>query len=309
MAFQLQFLVGDEVVNAAGLTAFSLDKEIYTPYSQLTARGYMDLSASDCLGTCGVVFLDGDTLLHSGTVETFSYSKEDGVLGFVVRSRGYTAMLLQNQLTPGVHYDMSLDKLMTEVQLPAAITWEHSDDTSNYLFVKENAGIWDGVVHLSYKLSKTYPFVRGANEIRMTIPADRAIFSLEDMGELLCCGVTNEQSLLYSDYYMEDADGTDEAFHLHVPEAAERGLFRTKQLPFDEQYLYDPTQALEFRRLYAARRMTRSFAEISGSTTAQLGDAATFPGESAPKTIARILLSMEQSGIKTRLEGYADGFF
>lgn len=248
--------------------------------------------------------------MHSGAVETFSCYRENGVATFEARSRGYTALLLQNQLKPGVLENMSLNKLMTNYYtFPDAITWEQSEETTNYLYAKENTGMWDGVVHLAYKLKGTYPFVRASNEIRLTIPDDAQTFDIAGMQDLLTRGVTNEQSLLYSDYYMEDAAGNGEAFSLHVPEVASLGILRTRWLALDEQYFYDPPQALEFRSLYAARHMVRSFAEFSGSTTAQLGDSAIFPGEDTPKTIGRVRLQLDETGLITRIEGYADGFF
>lgn len=40
MALQMRFFTGGETVQATALTALTLDKEIYTPYSQLRARVY-----------------------------------------------------------------------------------------------------------------------------------------------------------------------------------------------------------------------------------------------------------------------------
>ena len=74
---------------------------------------------------------------------------ENGIARVQISSRGLTAMLLQNQLEPGLHTAMSLDRLMQEfVSFPKEITWESSTDTSNYLFVKENTSLWDGEPHL-----------------------------------------------------------------------------------------------------------------------------------------------------------------
>lgn len=247
MALQMRFFTGGETVQAAALTALTLDKEIYTPYSQLRARGYMDIDPAACLGASRVDLLDGETLLHSGAVETFSCYRENGVATFEARSRGYTALLLQNQLKPGVLENMSLNKLMTNYYtFPDAITWEQSEETTNYLYAKENTGMWDGVVHLAYKLKGTYPFVRASNEIRLTIPDDAQTFDIAGMQDLLTRGVTNEQSLLYSDYYMEDAAGNGEAFSLHVPEVASLGILRTRWLALDEQYFYDPRRRWNF---------------------------------------------------------------
>lgn len=97
--------------------------------------------------------------------------QENGTSYVRFSSRGLTALLLQNQLEPGLHTAMSLDKLMQDfVTFPKEITWESDTDTSNYLFVKESTSMWDGVANLTYKLCGRYPFVYHANEIRMHLP-------------------------------------------------------------------------------------------------------------------------------------------
>ena len=79
--------------------------------------------------------------------------------------------------------------------------------------------MWDGLANLSYKLYERYPFVRGANEIRMHLPDTYQHYVAKD-SSLLAAGTATDQSLLYSDFYMADVDGTYEKFHEAEPEAA-----------------------------------------------------------------------------------------
>ena len=121
-----------------GIAAFTLDKEAYTPYSQLTATVYGNFSIQQFAGIYRVQLLLDGTELHFGTVEKFRLVQENGTSYVRFSSRGLTALLLQNQLEPGLHTAMSLDKLMQDfVTFPKEITWESDTDTSNYLFVKE----------------------------------------------------------------------------------------------------------------------------------------------------------------------------
>ena len=117
---------------ANGIAAFTLDKEAYTPYSQLTATVYGNFSIQQFAGIYRVQLLLDGTELHFGTVERFRLVQETGTSYVRFSSRGLTALLLQNHLEPGLHTAMSLDKLMQDfVTYPKEITWESDTDTSN----------------------------------------------------------------------------------------------------------------------------------------------------------------------------------
>lgn len=126
---------------------------------------------------------------------------------------------------------------------------------------------------------------------------------------LLAAGTATDQSLLYSDFYMADVDGTYEKFHEAEPEAAARGIVRTKQLALDRQYLYDPQQALVFRRKFAGRRLVRRFVDVIGPVGLSLGDRLSYGTVLQEAAITRIRMSGNQKGIRTRLEAYTDGFY
>lgn len=183
---------------ANGIAAFTLDKEAYTPYSQLTATVYGNFSIQQFAGIYRVQLLLDGTELHFGTVERFRLVQENGTSYVRFSSHGLTALLLQNQLEPGLHTAMSLDKLMQDfVTFPKEITWESDTDTSNYLFVKEGTSMWDGVANLTYKLCGRYPFVYHANEIRMHLPETYRNFYV-GADTLLGMGMTADQSRIYS---------------------------------------------------------------------------------------------------------------
>lgn len=143
---------------SSGIASFTLDKEMYTPYSQLTAAAYGSFSLTQFADVSRVQLLVNGTEMHFGTVEQCRLTLENGIARVQISSRGLTAMLLQNQLEPGLHTAMSLDRLMQEfVSFPKEITWESSTDTSNYLFVKENTSLWDGAANLTYKRASGIP--------------------------------------------------------------------------------------------------------------------------------------------------------
>lgn len=63
---------------ANGIAAFTLDKEAYTPYSQLTATVYGNFSIQQFAGIYRVQLLLDGTELHFGTVERFRLVQENG---------------------------------------------------------------------------------------------------------------------------------------------------------------------------------------------------------------------------------------
>ena len=202
---------------ANGIAAFTLDKEAYTPYSQLTATVYGNFSIQQFAGIYRVQLLLDGTELHFGTVEKFRLVQENGTSYVRFSSRGLTALLLQNQLEPGLHTAMSLDKLMQDfVTFPKEITWESDTDTSNYLFVKEGTSMWDGVANLTYKLCGRYPFVYHANEIRMHLPETYRNFYV-GADTLLGMGMTADQSRIYSRFPWQMPTAPMENFRRTTP--------------------------------------------------------------------------------------------
>lgn len=307
---KFQLIMEKSVVTISDqIAAFTLEKEMYTPYSQLTATCYGIFSTDQFQSIYRVRMLLDDTELHFGTVEQLRLVRRNGVRFVQFTSRGLTAMLLQNQLTPGLHTGMSLDGLMTDYYtFPEEITWERSTDASNYLFVKENTSMWDGIANLTYKLYERYPFIYNANEIRMHLPESCRQFYAKDE-VLLGAGMTTDQSRIYSDFYMADVDDDYGAFHETEPEAVKRGIVRTRQLALDRQYLYNPQQALIFRRKFADRGLVSYYTDWIGAVTANLGDRLSYADVLDHAVITHIRMTGNQKGIRTRLEAYLDAFY
>lgn len=292
-----------------GIAAFVLDKEMYTPYSQLSGTVYGDFRLSQFAGAYRILLSVDGTEMHCGTVEQLRVTVEKGVSCLRFSSRGVTAMLLQNQLEPGLHTAMSLDKLMQDfITLPEEITWESSTDTSNYLFVKENTSMWDGAANLTYKLCSRYPFIYGANQVRMHLPTAYRHFLLKPE-TVLGMGMVTDQSRIYSKFSMADADGTYGKFQETDGLAQARHLVRTRQLALDRQYLYDPQQALIFRRRFAGRGLLSYYFDMRGAVAADLGDRVTYSGLLTEAPINHIRMIGNQSGVRTRVEMYQDAFY
>lgn len=310
MSMTLVLQSQSHTITITQIAAFVLNQEVYTPYSALTLSTYGTFDPAMYTGVYRVQLYHDDTQLHDGTVEQLELTLENGVRRLRLVSRGLTAMLLQNQLEPGLHGSMSLDKLLTEFYtFPEEITWEQNNDTSNYIYVKPNASMWDGIANLTFKLYGRYPFIRGANQICMNPPTQFQTYHAPDDSGVARSGMATDQSLLYSDYYMAGADGTYGTFHESDPEAVSRGLVRTKQLALDQQYLYNPQQALTFRRKFAGRRLVRYYVDLMGAWDLKLGDRLSIGTTIDAAMITHVRMTGDQKGIRTRLEAYDDPFF
>ena len=86
---------------ANGIAAFTLDKEAYTPYSQLTATVYGNFSIQQFAGIYRVQLLLDGMELHFGTVEKFRLVQENGTSYVRFSSRGLKTAPPMGGFPPG----------------------------------------------------------------------------------------------------------------------------------------------------------------------------------------------------------------
>ena len=121
-------------------------------------------------------------------------------------------------------------------------------------------------------------------------------------------GMVTDQSRIYSSFSMADTDGTYGKFQENDTLAEERGLVRSRKLSLDRQYLYDPQQALVFRRKFAGRGATVYYFDLIGAVEADLGDRITYGSALLDAPVTHIRMTGNQNGVRTRLEAYRTSF-
>lgn len=291
------------------LLRYSLEKDVYTPYTKLSFSFAGTITQISLIKNAYRIQVSGNnTVLHFGTIDKLEFQVKGTEVICRGSSKGLTALLLWNQLPPGIYPNLSLNELMTRFcTLPEGITWEPNTDTTNYLYVGEHTSLWEGAANLSFKLLERYPYIYGANQISYTVPTAYRSHSFYT-GEY-GYGVTCQQSGIYSDFYMADASGDYSAFHETDALAQARGIVRTKQLPLDEQYLYNPQKALEFRRKYADKRLITYYAEFFGTRFAEIGDRLTIPDICTAAYVTGVQYYGDQNGSFTKISTYCDGFY
>lgn len=251
-----------------------------------------------------VQFSLNGTLLHDGYVASAQYTKEKNQRVLRIRTKSYTAVLTQNQLVPGLYFDVTLSSLMTTYQLPH-ITYQQGSSTVRYVYVKENAGMWDTLTAFSYKLCGGYPYVRAVNELcvspqtgttAITLPADA----------LLLRGTGTYAADMISRIDMADLDGTYGSYTATNAQAISRGITRVRQILMDKQFLYDPNDALQFRIACSNRKLENVTLRYIGYCGEDCEDLVTCGSLTA--RVSKITVTCENGKLTTEDVFYYDDF-
>lgn len=300
----LRSISGTELTETK-LISFSFVKEAYTPYTTLSAK--IQVENKSLTDVSEALLYVNEKLIHHGLIDsTELYENECGMF-FSVTSRGFTSLLCQNQIEPGLISNISVNALMDSYYALPYVTHEDNSDTSGYIYVKNNSTMWDGVVNLSYKLTGVYPYIRGTNCVRITQEQAPVHFSYNEKS-LIAIGTASEHKRLISHFHMSDIEGNFGTYALENTEASQSKIVRHKFFELDMQFLYNPQQALEYRNKYASRAGKRYFCRYIGYNGEDLSDTVDF-GQIQAGRIGKISVKGSESGIITELSVYSDGFY
>ena len=286
------------------LLSFSFRKDAYLPYTLLSGKIVSD----------GRIFTDAAEILlcvegftvHHGLIDQITTETSGGICLTSFVSRGFTSLLCQNQLEPGMITGVSINSLMDSFYTLPYVTHENNSDTSSYIYVSSNSTMWDGVVNLSYKLCGTYPYIRGDNCVRITPFPEPESFSYTD-DELLSTGSEFTGRRLMSHFHMADISGHYGTYDLTDSDVTARKIIRHKYFELDMEFLNDPQQALAYRDKYVCRAWKRLFCKYSGYNGEDISDTVTFNGVSNER-ISAVTITGNSSGITTSLSVYHDRF-
>lgn len=286
------------------ILSFTFIKDAYTPYTTLSAK--IHAGEDTYMSISEILFYVGDKLIHHGLIDSLERTVSDGRSIVTLTSRGFTSLLSQNQLEPGMYTNISVNKLMDGFYTLPYITHEDNSDESNYIFVKSSSSMWDGIVNLSYKLCGTYPYIRGTNCVRITHEENPYIFSY-DSNTLISSGCTYSYRRRISDFHMADLDGNYGSYEYTDNNVINRKIIRHKYFELDKQFLYEPENALVYRDKLADRAHFRYFCKYCGYNGEDLFDKVSFDYVNQ-RRITSIEITGSSKGIFTELGVYYDGF-
>jgi len=282
-------------------TRFSFLRDRYQPFSALNVTLH---TAAVLKRTFRVQFFLNHVLLHDGLVRDALCSREEGQFLTEIRSRGYCSVLTKNQLVPGIHSNVTLRSLMETYHLPN-ITYQDAVQPISYLFVRDNASMWDSVIAYNYKLNGGFPYVRVPNLLcvmpqtgtkTVTVPQS-AVISTSD-------GICTAEILSRID--MADPAGEYGTFTRSYPLADSLGIVRVRQILFDRQFAYAPQDALKYRLSLSSRRFHSRAVTYAGWLGEDLEDRVCADGQTA--RVSRIDIRGDANGIVTEDTFYYDDF-
>lgn len=284
--------------------SFAFDKDIYTPYTSLSARIRANRSAYDNAAEVSLI-IDGHTI-HHGLVDKLKWEKKGGADFLVISSRGFTSLLAQNQIEPGLKLNISFNMLMDNFYTLPYVTHENNADDSSYIYVKPNTSMWDAAANLSYKLLGTYPYIRGTNTVMISHYPSPESFNLT--GEkLISSGTELIYSRLASDYHMADINGSYGTFDLTDTDVRDLKIVRHKYFDIDMRFLYSPQQALVYRDKYDFRGKESVFCSYCGFRGEDVGDLVSF-GSVTGERIGAVSVIGSSRGVFTKISVYRDKF-
>lgn len=285
------------------ILSFTFRKDAYQPYTSFGAKIHGSLSEPENISEVFCI-IDGKTI-HHGLADNLSVTLSGGSSVISVSSRSFTSLLIQNQIETGLKTNISINSLMGSFYTLPYVTHEDSSQT-NYIYVKGNSNMWDGIVNLSYKLYGTYPYIRDTNCVRLTPAENPSVFEYSD-DVILSKGVATSGRKLMSHFHMSNLKNEYGEFELADSDVIAQNIIRHRFFELDRQFLYEPQQALEYRSKYSSRGRKKFFCTYSGYNGEDLSDLATF-GTVRSGRIGAVTITGSSSGIITEIGVYRDKF-
>lgn len=289
---------------ADSVLSFNFKKDAYIPYTSLSARAAVCFGGAE--NAAEVLFSVGGKLIHHGLIDKLRYEKSGGAYILSVSSRGFTSLLCQNQIEPGLKTDISFNALMDDFcNMPYV---EHEDDPydGSYIYVRPNTSMWDAAANLSYKLCGSYPYIRGTNTVMMNQIPEPASF-IAERDKLLSIGSELAFSRLTSNFHMADMGGDYGEYELTDEDVLARKIVRHKYFELDMRFLRDLEMATEYRDKVDSRGCRRIYCSYSGYNGEDLSDRISFSGVSAER-IGSLEIKGSSKGIITEAGVYRDKF-
>ena len=280
---------------------FTLLRDRYQAFAQLHAQF---LSDEPLDVPAEAVFSLGGRLLHDGCIEHAECVKTSGRYVLKFNSRSFTAVLLKNQLVPGLHTAVTLRSLMETYALPK-ITYDNTMPQISYIYVRPNAAMWDSIMAYNYKLCYGFPYIRVPNLLCM-MPQTGTDAVLLPADKLLSDSTGGDTAEMVSRIDMANAAGEYGSFTMSNPEAIRRNIVRTRQIQLDMQYAYDPDDALRWRIALSNRRMNSRTVSYAGYCGEDLEDLCAVGDLRA--RVSRIRITGDRNGIRTEDTFYFDPF-
>ncbi len=282
------------------LAGFRCRKERYTPYSTLDATVIGGEGVSDVVEAKLSI---GNKILHRGIMDSLTVTKSGGRTVMRLSSRGFSSMLAQNELAPGLLAGLSLNSLMSEKMIVPNVTWQNSSQTVRYIYVNEHDSQWSAIVSLSLALNEDYPYIGTVNEVRLS-PVNPKTVVPENIFEE---GSSGDYSKMVSHYHMKDVNGSY-SYNYTDGFATARGIVRHKYIAYDKQFVGLSDYGMRYRLGFTERGCKSRFMSYIGYNGEELRDKAAFPNGAVHEISAVEICGNAKRGIFTKDICYFDKY-
>lgn len=297
--------INGTVHTSTNCLSFRFEKEYYTPYTSLNA---VFVFPNTFTRITDVKFYSNEKLIHHGFVDTTDVSVVyNGSVKVKVSSKGYSFLLIQNQLEPGLKNNISLNSLMDSFISIPNVTHEDNSNTQNYIFVKDNSTMWDAVENLCFKLNSSTPYIENTNNVRITLKAVTSSMTFNN-SNTISYGMMNDYDKILSDIHMQDINNAYNVYNLSNSDAYLYNIVRHKHIELDKQYLSNPDSALVFRINHSMENCFSYYAQYQGYNGEDLNDTFEITGIMPMSRINKILVTGNSTGIVTKVFAYFDKF-
>ena len=178
----------------------------------------------------------------------------------------------------------------------------------NYVYFDEKTTVWNAACIYTFKAYDSYPFIRGANMVRSTVPADRETYR-RPASSMVRYGRGQQLGNIFSDVYTQDLDHAW-SYHRSSAFAASQNVTRKKYYPIDREWVYDLNKMLKYHMYFSdrGRQFLRvTFPDYLGEDICDR-EHLTLVDYSGSPEISGIRLTASPKGVFTELLFYFDSF-
>lgn len=282
------------------------EKERYTPYTLLEGQWYApNIIPSEIIS---VRLILGNKGIHYGYPCSAQITYKDGKQILKLRSRGYTDALSRNQPTAGLVPNVTLDLLATSAIVCPNVGYEANTPEVNYVNYYDGTSIWDAIICYSIRAYGLYPYIRGANTVRISRPSDMGIIVIPT-SSLIQKGTGTDYSNLICAISESDITGEANAFNVFDDFAASRNIIRKREITFDREWIMDPELGLKMRIDRSKRGVNYDFFTVLGYPEADLLDQLVISELNYVGEISKIQITASQEQpLTTQIYCYHDAY-
>lgn len=306
--FKLMIRFSRAMLQITDIISLRYEKERYTPFTRLSGEFYCPSDAT--FGEIMTIALySGTTVIHNGWPVSSEIYRRDGRTVAKISSYSYSSALSSNQCPDGLISDVNLTSLVNQAgfTLPG-ITFQEDTPTVNYVNYYNGTSLWDGIVSYSIRACSKYPYLSGSSLIMIEPPESVRTLEVNSAG-MIARGYISDFSKMVSKISMKAIDGEGEGYSVTNMLASRRNIIRSREIPFDREWIMDPEEGLNQRVNYSMRACSVDRFTLPGYYDADIMERISVTDLNFEAEISRVVVSYSAiKGVETNIYCYHDSY-